>query len=189
MRETTGDKDTKFVQMACPFSLRPAPKFLGDFTFDNNFAICNMKLRLVDNLKEGIKPINRDMIALKNSIEPIGLYYLIQIVMQLPNVIRWYVLEDYTSKMTFGFSNVPGPKNPYVLAGNTNKGLGFIMPVARSIVGAFSIISHVNVIKIVISMDKKVMATPKPLADLFCKNLDEMLGASWRDFHKKNNDG
>ena len=41
--------------MACPFSLRPPPKFLGDYTFDNNFAIVNLNLRLVDSLKEGVK--------------------------------------------------------------------------------------------------------------------------------------
>lgn len=55
LRQKTEDKTTNFVQMACPFSLRPPPKKLGDFTFDNDFAIVNLKLRLVDNLVEGVK--------------------------------------------------------------------------------------------------------------------------------------
>mmetsp|Transcript_21124 Transcript_21124/g.26000 ORF Transcript_21124/g.26000 Transcript_21124/m.26000 type:complete len:287 (-) Transcript_21124:542-1402(-) len=33
--EHTSDKDTKFVRMACPFSLRPPPQSLGDYSFDN----------------------------------------------------------------------------------------------------------------------------------------------------------
>lgn len=93
------------------------------------------------------------MSALKKSIEPIGLYYLIKLVMLLPNYIRWWILEDYTNKMCFGFSNVPGPRLPFVVAGHENKGIGFTMPVARSIVGSFSIISHADVIKVMVSMD------------------------------------
>ena len=136
---------------------------------------------------KGVKIINRDMLELKKSVEPIGLYYLIGIVMQLPSFLRWYILEDYTDKMTFGFSNVPGPKEPYVVDGKVNHGIGFIMPVGRTIVGSFSIISHVDVIKVCISMDKETMDTPKTIADIFIKNMDEMLGESWRDFHKQRN--
>ena len=80
----TEDRTTKSVMMACPVSLRPPPRHLGDFTFDNDFAIVNMKLRLVDSLESGVKLINKDMMALKQSMEPIGLLYLIKIVMILP---------------------------------------------------------------------------------------------------------
>ena len=74
--------------MACPFSLRPPPRHLGDYTFDNNFAVVNLNLRLVDNLKEGVKLISSDMQEVKKSIEPVGLYYLIGIMMQLPSFLR-----------------------------------------------------------------------------------------------------
>jgi len=43
-----------------------------------------MSLRLVDSLTTGINLINRDMLALKKSFEPIGLYYLMKVTMQLP---------------------------------------------------------------------------------------------------------
>ena len=81
LREKTDDKVTKSVNMACPFSLRPPPKFLGDYTFDNDFAIVNLKMRLVNNLKEGVKIISSDMNVLKKSIEPIGIFYAIAIGM------------------------------------------------------------------------------------------------------------
>ena len=68
LRMKTEDKETNFVNMACPFSLRPPPTALGDYTFDNNFAIVNLKLRLVSSLSEGLKQINRDMLDLKKSI-------------------------------------------------------------------------------------------------------------------------
>ena len=49
------------------------------------------------------------------------------------------------------------------------------MPNIRTQVGSVSIASHVDVIKVVISLDKAVMRDPKTLASLFAKNLDEQL--------------
>jgi len=160
LRLHADDKDTEWLKMACPFSLRPPPKKLGDYTFDNNFAIVNLAFRLVDSLEGGVQLIHRDMQRLKTSIEPVGLFFLIKIVMQTPHFIRYLVFEDYTNKMTFGFSNVPGPKLPYVVCGVENRGMGFIMPGSRSMVGSFSFISHADVMKIGISLDKAVMEDP-----------------------------
>lgn len=86
--------------------------------------------------------------------------------------------------MTFGFSNVPGPRLPFVVAGHTNRGIGFVMPVARSLVGSFSIISHTDVIKVMISMDKATMKSTDTIASIFKQNLDDMLGKNWREFAK-----
>jgi len=54
---------------------------------------------------------------LKKSFEPIAMVYVVKILMILPNFLRHLIMEDYASKHTFGFSNVPGPKNPFVIAG------------------------------------------------------------------------
>lgn len=120
LQKNTDDRTTKQTILACPFSLRRPPTALGDFEFNNDFAIVPLKLRLIDNVKDGIKLISRDMNALKKSIEPIGLVYLIKIVMQLPEFVRAHILEDFCDKMTFGFSNVPGPKHAFVTAGAKN---------------------------------------------------------------------
>ena len=175
--------------MACPFSLRPPPKKLGDYTFDNNFAIINLNLRLVDSLKEGLISLNRDMNAMKKSFEPIGLFYLTKCVIALPEFVRRKLLNMTAQTMTFGFSNVPGPKRPFTIAGKVNNGIGFIMPVGGDLVGSFSIISHVNVIKMIITMDKATMPDVKVMKDMFIENMDEMLGGpAWQEFHRKRND-
>ena len=166
--------------MACPFSLRAPPKFLGDFTFDNNFSIVNMNLRLVDSLKEGLPAINRDMNLMKKSFEPIGYFYLTKVLMQLPEFLRRKIMELSSTTLTFGYSNVPGPKRPFIIAGKENNGIGFIMPMGGDLVGSFSIISHVNVIKVIITMDKATMPDVKVLADMFVTNMNEMLeGPAW----------
>ena len=102
--------------MACPFSLRPPPKELGDYKFNNDFSIVPYNLKLVDSMA-GIKEINRDMNALKKSVDPIGLAYLVKVTMMLPEILRSYMLEMSLDRMTFGFSNVPGPRTPWVLTG------------------------------------------------------------------------
>ena len=117
LQEKTDDRNTKQAIMACPFSLRPAPKKLLDFEYNNDFAILPLKLRLVDNLTNGLRQINQDMNKLKKSMEPIGFCYLIKIVMQLPEFLRAHILEDFCEKITFGFSNVPGPKTPWKTIG------------------------------------------------------------------------
>ena len=61
LRLNTDDKDIEWLKMACPFNLRPPPRKLGDFSFDNSFAIVNFAFRLVDSLQGGIKLINQDM--------------------------------------------------------------------------------------------------------------------------------
>mgnify|MGYP003898496937 FL=1 len=140
-------------------SLRRKPQAIGDFDFNNDFSIVPLKLRLVTNFKDGLFQINADMNAVKKSLEPFGMVYIVKILMFLPSFLGHFLMEDYANKLVLGFSNVPGPKNPFVTAGYTTQALGFQMPVGRTIVGSFSIISHADVVKMCITMDKAVMET------------------------------
>ena len=123
------------------------------------------------------------MIDLKKSIEPFGLSYLIKVLMQFPEFLRALILEDFCDKMTFGFSNVPGPRRPFITIGKKGQSIGFIMPVGKSIVGSFSIISHADVVKMARSMDKETMHAPTPIIEYLMENLDEILGGrEWRNY-------
>ncbi len=53
LKEYTDDKKTKQLWMSCPFSLRPPPKSVLDFSFDNEFAILPIKMQLVDDYQSG----------------------------------------------------------------------------------------------------------------------------------------
>ena len=60
------------------------------------------------------------------------------------------------------------------------------MPVGKSIVGAFSIFSQADTVKMIISMDRGTMDSVTPLNECLCKALDEILGGpEWREFGKK----
>ena len=110
LRDVKNDKETKQIMMTCPFSLRRTPAELNDFEFNNDFAIVPLNLRLVDDISTGVKQISRDMNKLKQSMEPIILYYLIKITMQLPHFLREFIFEDFCTKFSVGFSNVPGSR-------------------------------------------------------------------------------
>ena len=84
---------------------------------NNNFAILPLDLNLVNDLDSGLERIKKDMLTLKHSIQPIGYFYLVKLTMQFPEFIRSFLLETICDKMSIGFSNVPGPKNPWVVGG------------------------------------------------------------------------
>ena len=126
------------------------------------------------------------MNQVKKSIEPIGMVYIISILMFLPEFVRQLIMEDYANKITLGFSNVPGPKNQFQTAGFKCQSIGFMMPVGWTLVGSFSIMSHADVVKIGLGFDKGCMESLKPISDILMANLDEILGGpKWRNYAKE----
>ena len=115
---------------------------MDGFELDNNFAILLMALNLVDDASDGLERIKRDMLGLKHSLQPIGYFYLLKVTMQLPEFLRAYLLEKLSEKTSIGFSNVPGPRNPWVVDGKEVDTLGFFMPVMKTVTASISICSH-----------------------------------------------
>ena len=181
--EYTDDKKTSELWLSCPFSLRPPPRSELDFGFDNEFAVLPIKLRLVNDYKSGIKVVSRDMNAVKKSIVPFGFLYIAKIIMAVPNqFLRNFFISLVSDRMTFVFSNVPGPQKNYVLAGKQTSCVGFFVPAVHSIAGGIGIVSINDVVKSGLTMDKVVMKHPNILMEMIKKNLDSALGDHWRNF-------
>lgn len=106
------------------------------------------------------------MNAMKNSMEPVAWYNVTKLTMQLPNSVVQFLLEIFTDKMTFGFSNVPGPRKPFVVAGHKSSVMGFAMPVGKSIPGSIGILSHGECVKVTIMTDRSC-CDPRILRDLY----------------------
>ena len=121
------------------------------------------------------------MRAMKGSMVPIAWYYSIKLIMQLPNTIVHFLFEIFTNKLSFGFSNVPGPKKPFCVNGRKTSSIGFSMPVGKTVPGSIGIISHAECVKAIITTDRSG-ADPNVLKEYFEKNLDEILGVEWRDW-------
>ena len=122
------------------------------------------------------------MNTLKKSMEPVAWYNVTKLTMQLPNNLVNFLLEIFTDKMSFGFSNVPGPRNPFIVAGHKSDTIGFSMPVGKSIPGSLGIISHAECVKAMITTDR-ACADPRVLKEYFEKSLDDIMGSTeWRNW-------
>jgi hypothetical protein len=178
-----GDTETKQIGFGIPFSLRREPKTVEDFTLDNQFAILPFMLPLTTDFKEGLKTIKAGMDAMKDSPSPFGYYYLIVILMYFPRTISQTLLEVYSGKCTFAFSNVPGPRAPYVVVGSKVKHMSFFVPQMLKVCGGFSIMSHYDTVKLGIMLDKTVADRPEELMEMFEAKFDEVFGSKeWRNF-------
>ena len=94
--EKANDTKTNNIRVTMPLSLRPPPKKINEVNLCNQFAIVPMDLKLVDDVDNGLRIIQKDMNAMKNSMEPLGHLYNTKVLMQLPNFIRSNLLEIFT---------------------------------------------------------------------------------------------
>ena len=124
------------------------------------------------------------MDELKKSLEPIGMSYVADFINTLPQFIRSYIMEDFTEKLSIGFSNVPGSKRPWITNGSPTKSVGFMMPVGKKLAGSVSILSYTDSLQLGVQMDKSIGTDPKEILEIYYDCLDEMLGKEWRDFEK-----
>lgn len=77
---------------------------------------------------------------------------------------------------------MPGPKNPFCVAGNKTSSIAFSMPVGKTIPGSFGIISNAECMKAMITVDK-ACAEPKLFVKYFEESLDDILGSkAWREW-------
>lgn len=177
-----GDNYSKHITMCCPMSLRPPPKGIRDFSYDNDFSIMPLRVRLVDDFDTGLPQINSDMDKLKKSLEPIGIYWMVQSIMKAPNFLSRVLFEDHAKKMTLGFSNVPGPRQPFIVNGLRCKSMTFMMPVGMTLGCSVGIISHVDTIKVCIAVDRALEIDPKRMIERLGDNMDAVFGTRWRDY-------
>lgn len=177
--KASNEPEMEHINIACPVSLRPKPSKVGDFVFNNCFAGVLIKLPIVRSITEGVKVINKDMLELKKSfLDPFAFKFSYKISGFLPRCVTAGSFEDFPLKLTFCYSNVPGPRNAVMIAGSKCHATGLVSPCPRTQVGSFSIMSHVDVIKIVICLDKAVMKDPNELTSLLARNIDQELQTS-----------
>jgi hypothetical protein len=75
--------------------------------------------------------------------------------------------------MSLVFSNVPGPKTPFVFTGAECTKMMFMVPGLASIATGISIISHVDTFKIGCISDLAYVEYPQEVIDIFERNFDK----------------
>ena len=122
------------------------------------------------------------MSKLKKSPMPFAYLYTVKIVMLLPNFMRHLIFGLLAKKMTICFSNVPGPKKPFVVDGSKCKCIAFFPPVLNDLTGSITIISMAEALKMAIFVDDAAIEDSKVLMEFIHRNLDEVLTPEWRQF-------
>lgn len=112
--------------MAVPLSLRPKPTHPMDFSFDNQFAILPIKLRLMTSFEDGFNLLVNDFNSLKRSITPFAMVHMHKVICNFPSFIREWVVNDFSKRITFSFNYVQGSQNPQVMAGCKSISQGFM---------------------------------------------------------------
>jgi len=68
-----------------------------------------LRLRLVNSFDEGFKQLSDDMNSVKGSMTPFAMVHMHKVIMNFPKIIRQWILNDFSKRVTFVFSSVPGP--------------------------------------------------------------------------------
>ena len=170
-----GDTKSTYINLSVPFSLRAPPTSRDDLELKNDFAMMLITLDLSNNFGEALRMVKKRMDALKNSIEPYGMYYMIQLCLLLPNVITKICSYWICDKMSIVFSNVPGPRVPWKFNGKASKKLMFFAPGLSNIGTSISIFSHEDIFKVSICGDTSEVPEPKEIVTIFEKNVERLL--------------
>ena len=140
-------------------------------------------MRLITDIKSGIKQIQNDLSTLKSSPMPFGWYYASNFVQMMPYQLADAFSSLFSERLTMGFSNVPGTKIPWELCGQKTLVHGFSMPVGKTVPWGWGVMSHADTISVLVAADKASVKDTDKLMEKFERNLDEFLGSKdWRKF-------
>jgi len=128
------------------------------------------ELKLHSDFLQGLKQVHQSGMKFKNSLMPSGYEGIVSIVVAFPpifSVIAVWILVD---KATAVFSNVPGPKTPYIYNGKqTNKVIAMI-PGLSDLAFGVSAVSHSDKLTMTLQADNAFIANTKELAVLLEAN-------------------
>jgi len=140
-------------------------------------------MRLIDNLETGLPQTKRDLDHMKTSLMPFGWYYASYFILSLPLILSDWILEDFSSKLSMGFSNVPGCREPWSVAGYKGTAFGFSMPLGRTVGVGWGAISFGNNLKVIVCADKAAISNTDKVMMSFEANLDKFFGnTKWRQY-------
>ena len=106
--------------------------------------------------------------------------YMVSIIMGsiIPYNITVKVLNTVTSNITFGFTNLPGPKYPLKFKGKASKKAWiYFIPVGRCGI-SIGLYSHNGIVKLGICADEAQMKNPIEFVEIFEQTMTEVLTKS-----------
>ena len=121
---------------------------------NQQITVIPIEVRLISDLKTGTKDVQHDLEGMKTALMPFGFYYVCKLVPLFPFFVFDWLLNVWTRKVIGFFSNVPGPREAWSIAGYKCKSFAFMIPFGKRLTMGWAAISHADVMKVTVAADK-----------------------------------
>lgn len=131
------------------------PESIEDLAFTNKFTVIFVKFPIISEFKEGLKKFKSIYSAIKKSSEYYGNYLFSSFGSAIfPYPIVKPIVNTESRKMSFVFSNVPGPKLPILFNGHPCHKIFVYLVTAGQCGISVVIYSHNNIVTLTITADE-----------------------------------
>ena len=170
-------EELKTAIMYLPVSLKAVPPPEVVCPLNNKMVPMLMKMKILKSNGEGhekiAKKYSKQLSNMKNSFEPSSFFILIHYSpMLLPNFIFQLTFKFLALKLSFGFTNVPGPINPIMYGEKTFEKIFFYAPTVEKLGIGFSLMSYNNNFIFSVQADEKVKIDPEDFIIKFQNLMD-----------------
>ncbi len=160
------------VRALVPIDLRQP----GDVSLGNRFGILAVLLPVgIEHPLERLMTVRRRMLELKTSYEPSVSLGLFAALGYLPKVVQDQLFDLLLSRSTAVMTNVPGPTEPWTVAGSTLKQDIFWVPQTGDIGMGVSIYSYAGTVQFGLITDAALTPDPEAVVSRFPEEFDKYL--------------
>jgi WS/DGAT/MGAT family acyltransferase len=161
------------IRISMPVNVRPPDEPLR---MGNRFAAVPLELPAgIHELPRRVLAVKRRMDALKQSVEPIVVYHIVNVLLQaLPQGASRGLIDFLANKCTAVVTNVPGPQRPLLLAGRRVRSLIFWVPQRADIGLGISMMSFSGKVQIGVLADARLVPEPGEMVRAFEEEFEEL---------------
>lgn len=167
--------DALNIRALVPVNLRPP----GDVGLGNRFGLVFLELPIgIAHPLERVFEVKRRMAQLRNSVEPVFAYGLLNTVGVGPTMLQETVLSILAAKATAVMTNVPGPAHPLYLGEAEVGELMFWVPQSGNVSMGVSILSYNSQVLFGIATDARLVPDPENIVDRFATQFEQLVLAT-----------
>jgi WS/DGAT/MGAT family acyltransferase len=161
------------IRISMPVNVRPPNEPLR---MGNRFAAVPLELPAgIHELRRRVLAVKRRLDALKQSVEPIVVYHIVNVLLQtLPQGASRSLIDFLANKCTAVVTNVPGPQRPLLLAGRRVRSLIFWVPQRADIGLGISMMSFSGKVQIGVLADARLVPEPGDMVQAFEAEFEEL---------------
>ncbi len=161
------------IRVSMPVNVRPPNEPLR---MGNRFAAVPLELPAgIHEVRRRVLAVKQRMDALKQSVEPIVVYGIVNVLLKtLPQGASRGLIDFLANKCTAVVTNVPGPQRPLLLAGRRVRSLIFWVPQRADIGLGISMMSFSGRVQIGVLADARLVPEPGELVQAFEEEFEEL---------------